>query len=375
MAGFLLGSAGMFATMYSTQAILPELGRSFGVGPAHAGLSVSVVVAAIAAAVWLWGPLSDRIGRRRSLVLASGLLVVPSVAAAAAPTFDVLLACRAAQGLCMPGLLAVGVPYVLEAFGPSRGGRAMGAYVLALVAGGLIGRVGVALLAAASNWRVALGALAVLPAAATLVMRRGLPETEPPVRGAGLAAQLRNVLLLRIAVAAGALFFTFVGTFSYAVYRLERAPFDYGPAVSALIFLLWVLGVVGPWAGHFAERIGWRRAALVSAAAAALGLLLTLPTSLPTLVLGLALVTVAMFSGVTALQLGVGAAARVDRGAASAVYFSVYYASGAVGAYVPGLAWQAWHWTGVAGAGLAAVGVAGASLVSSRGTVSAKPRA
>ena len=44
MAGFLLGAAGMFAVTYSTQAILPELGRSFGVSPAQAGLTISVVV-------------------------------------------------------------------------------------------------------------------------------------------------------------------------------------------------------------------------------------------------------------------------------------------------------------------------------------------
>ena len=366
MGGFLLGSAGMFAVMYSTQAILPELGRDFHVGPARAGLSISVVVGAIAVGVWLWGPLSDHIGRKRSLVLASALLVVPSVAAAAAPSFDVLLACRAAQGLCMPGLLAVGVPYVLEAFGPRLGGQAMGAYVLSLVVGGLIGRVGVALVAALSNWRVALGLLSVLPAAATVVMRRGLPDVDPPARGGGVRAQLRNGLLLRIALAAGSLFFTFVGTFSYAVYRLQRHPFGYGTAVSSLIFLLWAFGIAGPRAGRLAERIGWRRTAFLCIACIGTGLVLTLPNWLPTLVAGLACITVAMFSGVTALQLGIGAAAPVDRGAASAVYFSVYYGSGALGGYLPGLAWQAWHWAGVAAAGLAAAAAAGASLLSSR---------
>ena len=162
MAGFLLGSAGMFATMYSTQAILPELGREFQVGPAQAGLTISAVVVAIALGVWLWGPLSDRIGRRRSIVLASALLVVPTVAAGLAPTFGALLACRAVQGLCMPGLLAVGVPYVMEAFGPWLGGRAMGVYVSALVAGGLIGRVGVGLATSVVGWRWAVGGLAVL---------------------------------------------------------------------------------------------------------------------------------------------------------------------------------------------------------------------
>ena len=49
------------------------------------------------------GPASDRIGRRRSLVLASALLIVPTALLALAPTFEALLVVRAAQGLCMPG--------------------------------------------------------------------------------------------------------------------------------------------------------------------------------------------------------------------------------------------------------------------------------
>src|SRR3954451_1946939 len=171
MAGFLLGAAGMFAVTYSTQAILPQLGRTFHVSPAEAGLSISIVVLALACGSWLWGPLSDRYGRKRSIVLASALLVAPTIGAALAPSFAFLLAFRALQGLCMPGLLTAGVPYITEVYAPRIGGRAMGYYVTALVAGGLIGRVGVALLAAAFGWRVAIGLLAVLPLAAVFVMQ------------------------------------------------------------------------------------------------------------------------------------------------------------------------------------------------------------
>jgi YNFM family putative membrane transporter len=356
----------MFATMYSTQAILPELGREFDVSPSRAGLTVSTVVLAVAIGVYLWGPLSDRIGRRRAILLASTLLIAPTIAAGLAPTFATLLVCRALQGLCLPGLLAVGVPYVMEAFGPWLGGRAMGIYVSALVAGGLIGRVGVALLTAAVGWRWAVGGLAVLPAAGVVVMRRSLPETGAPARsgsrGGGLAGQLRNGTLIRIALAAGALFFTFVGVFSFVTFRLEEPPFDFGTAAGSLIFLLWVLGAVGPWAGKLVDRIGWRRTALGAVVCAAAGIALSFPDRLPTLAIGLGMVTLAMFGGVTALQLGVTESAQVDRGAATAIYFSVYYGCGAIGAFVPGLAWQAWGWIGVACVGLAAVGVAGLSL-------------
>jgi MFS transporter, YNFM family, putative membrane transport protein len=85
-----------------------------------------VVVIAVAMAGWVWGPVSDRIGRKRALILASGLLIVPTLAVALAPSFPLLLLFRALQGLCMPGLLIVGVPYVAEVFTPELGGRAMG---------------------------------------------------------------------------------------------------------------------------------------------------------------------------------------------------------------------------------------------------------
>ena len=182
----------MFATMYSTQAILPELGSSFGVGPARAGLTVSVLIFSIALGAWLWGPLSDRIGRRRSLIIASALLVVPAALAPLAPSFGLLLACRIAQGLCMPGLLTVGVPYVMATFGRRYGARAMGWYVGALVVGGLIGRVGVSLLTAAVGWRGALGAIALLPLAATIVMQRSLPSEEAPAVARPALARARS---------------------------------------------------------------------------------------------------------------------------------------------------------------------------------------
>src|SRR5262249_12900791 len=227
------------------------------------GLSVSAVIASVAIGVWIWGPLSDRIGRRRSLLLASAALVLPTIALGLAPDFGSLLAFRALQGLCMPGLLVVGVPYVMEAFGPCLGGRAMGVYVSSLVAGGLIGRIGVALLAAEVGWRWAVSLMAVLPATACVVMWRWLPSVGAPARTRGaLGRQLRNSQLLRVTVAGGCMFFMFIGTFSYVTFRLEDAPFDFEPTHASLIFVLWLFGVSGPFAGRLADHIGWRRTAV-----------------------------------------------------------------------------------------------------------------
>jgi YNFM family putative membrane transporter len=374
MGPFLFGSAAMFATMYSTQAILPELGRAFGVSASSTGLTVSVLIAALAVGAWIWGPLSDRIGRRRSLIVASTLLVVPTAAAAVAPTFELLLAVRVAQGLCMPGLLTVGVPYIAEVYAPRMGSRAVGLYTSSLVAGGLVGRIGVALLTDVAGWRAALGALALLPLGATLAMRRLLPPdpaggaASDRVDRAAVALLLRNRTLIAATVAGSSLFFGFVAAFSYVDYRLERAPFSLPPAAASLVFVLWIFGVVGPGAGRLAGSVGWRRVALAALGLSAAGLALARVASLPFLALGLALFALANFAGVTAAQCGVARATEQHRGVASALYYSTYYVAGGLGGYVPGRAYEAFGWSGVVLLALAgfAVGVLALTALAGR---------
>lgn len=346
MVGFLVGASAMFATMYSTQGILPELGRVFGVTPSRAGLTISVLVIAVVAGSWIWGPLSDRVGRRNCLIAASALLVPASIAVAVAPSFEVLLVIRAIQGLVLPGLLAVGIPYVSEVFVPAFGARAMGWYMASLIAGGLIGRLGVALLASATGWRFALGALAVLPLVAVVVMMRGLPPA-PERRKERLRGPIVNRRVAAAALTGPSLFFVFVGVFSYIGFRLEAAPFNLSPTAASLVFGLWVVGAVAPVAGRLAERVGWARVAMIGIVCAAIGVGLTVPDVLATTVIGLAFITIGMFTVVTAAPIAVGGARGVRPGAASALYYSIYYTAGALGAFLPGLAWQAAGWTGV----------------------------
>jgi YNFM family putative membrane transporter len=374
MAPFLVAAGAMFAVMYSTQAILPDLTREFAVSPSQAGLSISVVIGALAAGAWFWGPLSDRIGRRASLVLASGAIVVPTALVALAPSFELLLVLRALQGLCMPGLITVGVPYVAEAYAPALGPRAMGYYVTALVAGGLVGRVGVALLAAATDWRVALGALALLPLGSTLLMRRRLPAEAPegrratPLSARDAARVLRAPTLIAATIGGSTLFFSLQGVFSYIDFRLERPPFALDPSIAGLVFRVWATGAAGPAAGRLAGARGWRPVTLGGLVVAAAGAALSLTELLPLVLVGLALITLGNFSGVTAAQLGVVSSTATDRGLASALYFSVYYVAGSLGGYLPGLAFERWEWPGVAALALAAyaAGIAAVAFIGRR---------
>ena len=262
----------------------------------------------------------------------------------------------------MPGLLAVGVPYVTEAFTPRIGSRAMGYYVSSLVAGGLLGRVGVALLTAAFGWRIGVGPMAILPLAATIIMSRSLPEVASFESHARERARTRRAPAEPRAHPGD-------GGRQLHVLRVRRRVHVRGLPTGGAALLVPAGGdgadlpAVAHRRGRSARRPLGRAHRLASARTARRiardrGPAATGPAWLPTLVLGLAMPTVAMFSTATAAQLGVGAVTTHNLGLASALYFSTYYVAGALCAYLPGFAWQAWRWPGVLAVAFAALIVA-----------------
>jgi predicted MFS family arabinose efflux permease len=201
-------------------------------------------------------------------------------------------------------------------------------------------------------------------------MWRTLPEAPPqpagPRGGRALGRLLRNRQVITASGAGAGAFLAFVGVFSYVPFRLESPVFGWDDTSSGLIFVLWVLGGLGPVAGRYTDRLGWRVVAMAMLGCVAAGVILTLPDSLATLIPGLGLITAGMFCGVTAAQIGIATASESDRGTATAIYFSLYYAAGAAGGYLPGLAWEAWEWPGVVAVALAGLLVALALLATHR---------
>jgi YNFM family putative membrane transporter len=290
---------------------------------------------------------------------------VPTLLCALAPTFGLLLACRALQGLCIPGLTAVAVAYLGERFPPHRLGALVGGWIAATVAGGLTGRVFSGLITSLLGWRAAFvffAAVTLLCAAAMAVALPRDPARASPgwaVAYQGMFAHLRDRSLVGAFLIGGTLFFGFIGVFTYLPYYLSAPPFALPPALVSLLYLVYLAGVVvSPLAGRLSARVPRRALMAVGLAVAMLGVLGTLAPSLPLIIVALLVLCTGMFTAQAVAPAYVNATARAAKGGASALYLMSYYVGGTLGAALPGVAWQTLGWPGVVAVCLAALLVA-----------------
>lgn len=78
---------------------LAATGASLGKSASHVGLTMSAFMLSIAVTPLLYGPVSDRFGRKPVVVLGLALFVVASLACAVAQSLPALLICRFVQGI------------------------------------------------------------------------------------------------------------------------------------------------------------------------------------------------------------------------------------------------------------------------------------
>lgn len=359
------GAVVVLADMYLPQPVLPLLSREFNIPPATAGLSVSAVVLSIAVMSLTSGPLSDRLGRRPVMAGSVALLALPTLLCALAGSFNMLLVFRALQGAAIPGLTAVAVAYISELVEPRALGGAVGGWIAATVVGGLAGRLASGLITDFFGWRAVFVVFAALTLACAAWLAAALPPDPVNAHGdwrqvyRGLVEHLRRPALLAAFVIGGALFFGFLGLFTYLPYYLTGAPFHLPAGLVAFAYLSYLAGVVvSPISGRLSERIDRRVLIAAGLGIAMLGVALTLIPSLPVISVSLLILCAGMFTAQAVAPALVNTLAEHSKGAAGALYLMFYYIGGTLGGVLPGLAWQAFGWPGVAGTCLAAFTIA-----------------
>src|SRR6478736_67292 len=151
---------GAFLHLYAPQSVLPRMAQEFGVGAADASMIITAGTLAVAATAPFTGALSDVIGRKRLIVVALALLLIPATMTALAPTLNEIIFWRFVHGLLLPPIFAVAIAYIGDEFPPNEVNGVFGLYASASAVGGFFGRFIPGMLTDIVGWRGGFLALA-----------------------------------------------------------------------------------------------------------------------------------------------------------------------------------------------------------------------
>ena len=206
---------------------LPAIGQALDASTAAVQLTISSYLLGFAVGQILYGPLSDRVGRRPVILAALVIYVAATVVCAVAQTIGILIAVRFVQALGGAGCIVLARAAVRDLYSGERAGRELSlmgsitafALIVALAIGGL--------LQDAFGWRASFYLLVVFALVAGATAARFLPETlrqraSGPFSFGAMGALYRSVLVHRGFLAnLGILVAAFVGLFAW----ISGAPF------------------------------------------------------------------------------------------------------------------------------------------------------
>jgi len=156
---------------------LPAIAHVLNAPTARVQLTIASYLIGFAAGQVIWGPVSDRRGRRSVLLAALVLYAAATLVCAAAQSIDTLIAARLIQAIGGSGSIVLARAMVRDLYTGARAGRElslMGAISgFAPIAAPMIGGV----LETGFGWRASFIVMAALGAVAIIVVARLLPET------------------------------------------------------------------------------------------------------------------------------------------------------------------------------------------------------
>lgn len=172
---------------------LPSIAQEWNLSTAQKGLLGTAIFLGMLAGAWVWGYLSDRIGRKAGFMGTVAIDSVFGLLSAFAPSFGWLIALRALTGFGVGGTLPVDYSIFAEYLPAQKRGR----YLVLLEAFWALGSIlaaGLAwLIVPRLGWR-ALLAVSALPGLIIFFIRRSIPESPRYLLVKGQREQAAQVL-------------------------------------------------------------------------------------------------------------------------------------------------------------------------------------
>jgi DHA1 family bicyclomycin/chloramphenicol resistance-like MFS transporter len=163
---------------------LPQIGEALGVSNVNDRQQVVIAyVLGFAAGQIVYGPLSDRWGRKPVLLTGFALFIAGSAAALMAPTFDTLLLARVLQGIGAASPRVMGFAIVRDLFTGRQMARVMSLAMMVFIVIPVLAPGAGQVLMGLGSWRTPFDALLVCGVLAGAWVAWRLPETRQTVPG------------------------------------------------------------------------------------------------------------------------------------------------------------------------------------------------
>lgn len=262
----LLSASGfvIFMQIYLIAPILPALARDLNSTPGLVGLAVPAFLVPYGAMVLLWGPLSDRWGRRRVILcslLAFSILTAVTPLAENAPTLIVI---RFATGIGSSGVVPIGLALIGDLVPYRRRGHALGWMFGGMAGGAAAGAAGGALGQPVLGWHglfVVVSVMGMILVGLSLRLIPSAPRAADPLRAREVVVGFVN--LLRSARAQRTYLYVLInavlqsGIYTWLGVYLHQH-FGLGEAHIGLVLLGYGIPglLLGPIIGYLADRYG-----------------------------------------------------------------------------------------------------------------------
>jgi predicted MFS family arabinose efflux permease len=267
--------------------ILPLIGAELAIGDAVLGSLVSAYSIMVGVCAILAGPVSDKVGRRRILLLGCAAMTVALVLHAFVDGYASFLLVRMFAGGAGGILSGAAVSYIGDAFPYNRRGWATGWVMSGAAFGQIIGIPLGIVMAARWGFRSPFYLFAVTMAATVLLLFFGVPQ--PDVKRTQHPLSVRKaasdyVAMLRrpeVRWAAAAFFLMFLGVSVFVIYLPTWLERDLGASGDQIALMFLVGGVanvaMGPQAGRLSDRVGRKGIILLACVGLSIVMLLTVP--------------------------------------------------------------------------------------------------
>ncbi|WP_324611593.1 MFS transporter [Bacillus massiliglaciei] len=352
-----LGSFVTFADLYSTQPVIPEFVKTFGVKPATASLTLSFSTGMLAVCLLLVSFLAEKIDRKKLMGTALLLSSILSICVSLVDELHLLIFIRAVQGAVLAGFPAIAMAYINEEFHPKSLGYVIGIYVSGSTVGGLAGRLIVGTLTDFFSWNIAIGVLGIISLTMSLAFWKMLPDSRHSVKRSlsihrikqSFRNNLRSPSLVLLFMIGFLLMGSFVTIYNYIGIPLMSPPYQLSQTWVGLIFMIYLVGTFSSaWMGRLADKYRRKRTILSGMLIMGCGVLLIAAPFLALKIIGLALMTFGFFGAHSIASSWVGRLAHSDEKAqASSLYLLFYYGGSSLVGAVGGVFLHDFGWMGV----------------------------